>query len=345
MKAIILKIYRAVKTEIKDICNFFKLFRFLKEPSYYPERKRKNFFHRFVDNAVWLFKNHEINKFYNLYGLDIADSKYKSKEFLPYRKFMNERNSVNDYRECNSLRDKFVFYTLLNTVNIKTPKVHALIEKTKGSVNLLYGDLNKSGDYFLKCIDGECADGVHHLKRVDDIYLETIKDGTYILQERITQSEEISRINSHAINTLRSVTYRDNEGEIRVLLSVMRIGNLTSGHVDNWAAGGYCVPVSNQGILHKYGFQKIQWAKKTTIHEDSGFVFEGYQLEDYNKAIELAVKAHKLFKKVKFIGWDIAFTEDGPMLIEGNDNFEISLMQIDNPIKEKWQNIMKVKSS
>jgi hypothetical protein len=42
----------------------------------------------------------------------------------------------------------------------------------------------------------------------------------------------------------------------------------------------------------------------------------------------MSVKFHGHLKQIHSIGWDIAITKDGPCFIEGNDNWEISGVQI-----------------
>jgi hypothetical protein len=46
------------------------------------------------------------------------------------------------------------------------------------------------------------------------------------------------------------------------------------------------------------------------------------------ESLETVKRFHNYFKDIHSIGWDIAITEDGPVIIEGNDNWEISLVQI-----------------
>ena len=59
-------------------------------------------------------------------------------------------------------------------------------------------------------------------------------------------------------------------------------------------------------------------------------MFENYALPYLHDAIDLAKKFHKYLYGLHSIGWDIAITEEGPCFVEGNDNWEISLMQISN---------------
>lgn len=59
-------------------------------------------------------------------------------------------------------------------------------------------------------------------------------------------------------------------------------------------------------------------------------MFDGYKVPYMKEAIDEAIRFHSMLPTIHSIGWDIAITEDGPCFIEGNDNWEISLMQISN---------------
>jgi hypothetical protein len=44
-------------------------------------------------------------------------------------------------------------------------------------------------------------------------------------------------------------------------------------------------------------------------------------LPEWEKALEYAKAAHRACSNFVFIGWDIAFTAEGPLLLEGNENW------------------------
>jgi hypothetical protein len=51
----------------------------------------------------------------------------------------------------------------------------------------------------------------------------------------------------------------------------------------------------------------------------------------------MSKKLHSFFYGIHSIGWDIAITEDGPVFIEGNDNWEIPTFQAyDRSFKKKF---------
>ena len=48
----------------------------------------------------------------------------------------------------------------------------------------------------------------------------------------------------------------------------------------------------------------------------------------YRESVDLVLKAHKLFPSFQTVGWDVAVTPDGPLLLEGNHNWDMEMLQI-----------------
>jgi hypothetical protein len=149
------------------------------------------------------------------------------------------------------------------------------------------------------------------------------------LQERIYQHKVINDIYSGAINTIRLETVYDRTNrKIEILPPLLRVGT-GSNRVDNWAVGGLAIGIDVENeSLHKYGFYKPGYGTKALEHPNSGIVFDGYKIPFLQQAIEQAKNLHSFLPGVHSIGWDIAIGENGPIIIEGNDNWEISLVQI-----------------
>ena len=61
---------------------------------------------------------------------------------------------------------------------------------------------------------------------------------------------------------------------------------------------------------------------------DSGIVFSEFTIPFLSEACEQAKYFHSMLPGLQSIGWDIAIGNDGPVFIEGNDNWEINGQQI-----------------
>jgi hypothetical protein len=148
--------------------------------------------------------------------------------------------------------------------------------------------------------------------------------GPYLFQELVQQHAEMSVLHPHSINTLRLITFnRDNN--IEVFSGTLRIG--TKGNrVDNWNAGGIAVSIDLEtGRLRKKGFYKPGRGGAATIHPDSNIVLEGFKIPCFDEAIDLVKKLHTYLYGIHSIGWDIGITPDGPIFIEGNDDWDGSM--------------------
>lgn len=313
--------------------------------SYYPELKRKNVVLRLIENIFWALKYHRANTFYTLYGLDVVGS--KGEAFIDEKGLWKGLNKLNYSKgvagQVCLLRDKLLFFKYMDSNGMPVPEVFALIKD--GEVyntrfeKIPLADLKNETGYFMKDIDGECASFVNKVHDYNELchLIEQKKQGRFILQRAIRQSDAMSQLNPHAVNTLRVVTVY-NDGDPAVLSALLRVGTSHSGNVDNWAAGGLAIGIQENGHLKKYGLHKPGHGLKVSTHPDTGIEFEKFEVPMLEEALACACKAHKCFYEIGAIGWDIVISEQGPIFIEGNDNFEITLMQAcDRPLKKEWQ--------
>ena len=70
-------------------------------------------------------------------------------------------------------------------------------------------------------------------------------------------------------------------------------------------------------------------------HPMTGIQLEGFQVPMFFEACELAKKASKVVPQVRYVGWDIAITPDGPALVEGNNYCAHDFWQLPAQTPEK----------
>ncbi len=316
-----------------------------KGTTYFPERQQKNAKTQKKELRVWAKKYGEYNEFYYLYGFDVSNE--NQNDYQDYRSFMAMRNKANSIGsvDCQAvlLRDKFLFFKYMQSCGLDVPEVFAFIEDGEcfdancGPIS--WNVFNENKDFFLKDNEGECASFVKHIASLEDLnqYKERLYQGRYICQRKVVQSKEMNAIYPKSINTYRIVTINKN-GKPYIFSAVLRVGTSISGNVDNWAAGGLVVGIDQQsGYLKEWAFFKPKYGGKTTRHPDTDIEFAATKAPCYEEAAQLALKAARCFYNIRAIGWDVAITENGPTIIEGNDNWEISLIQAcDGPLREKW---------
>jgi hypothetical protein len=156
---------------------------------------------------------------------------------------------------------------------------------------------------------------------------DTLLNQSFVFQEIVSNHDLINKIYEHSVNTLRVDTlYVDKE--VHVLGACMRFG-VGGNLIDNASAGGFYVPMDHiKGTLLKYGVQNIQNNGRCfRKHPDTDFVLKGFEVPFYKESIQLVKELTRLLPN-KIIGWDIAVTNEGPLVIEGNHDPGIVMTEI-----------------
>ena len=158
-----------------------------------------------------------------------------------------------------------------------------------------------------------------------------------ILQPRISNHKELRPISGRALSTVRLLTVKRPDKPPEVALAAYRMGTGKSS-ADNFNAEGLASPISlSEGKLgpavRKDGYKT---GKRFDRHPDTGSPIEGRVVPDWAIVKDLGLRAHAVFDTVPSIGWDVAVTERGPVLVEGNDVWGIDICQMtaDCPISE-----------
>ena len=168
-----------------------------------------------------------------------------------------------------------------------------------------------------KPLDGTCGRGIEFIEtgtRIVGLY-DMLREGKqYLVEEFIVQHPDISRIYPLSVNTLRLVTI-SRGGKVRLVFSSMRIGN--GKRVDNLNSGGMAVLVDEEtGKICTPGADKD--GKAYFQHPMTGVDLIGCEIPMYREAVDLVKKAALHIPELGYIGWDVAITEERPVMIEAN---------------------------
>lgn len=328
-----------------------------RQASYYPAERHKSRLRIACDQLCFFFKYGYLEEYYYPYGFDRASmTRSRMAEYIvPYRAFLyrvDQLNFQNPYFDEYEGRmtgrvldqDKFYFYLFLSRLGFPTPRVLLYVRGGKD----LYVDPSLSGrleglfvadlDAFAKPVGGMMGAGGFRLQvsqgeiRVDGVVTTAesvtarLVSGDYLVQEYIVQHERLAAFCPSCVNTLRLHTVMDKEGQVHAFGPLMRMGR--AGYaVDNWAAGGVLVGIDESGRLMDRGVMKPGYGTVLAEHPDTQIPFAGYEIPFYREATEMVVSLHRMMYRNHSIGWDVAITPQGPVIIEGNDRWEISMIQ------------------
>lgn len=158
-----------------------------------------------------------------------------------------------------------------------------------------------------------------------------------IFESVVKQTKQFAAFNESSVNTVRFMTTLYPDGTARVIATFIKIGR-AGKCVDNAGGGGnvdVCVDTETGEI--KYAIQYDGWRNIKDIekHPDSGNQLNGVIIENWQAIKEEVKKFQQAFPYCKAAGWDIAITDDGPVVIEVNDFWDRTGQYF---IRRGWRN-------
>lgn len=162
---------------------------------------------------------------------------------------------------------------------------------------------------------------------LDDIF-DSLINGYYVHTEIIKQHREINKIHDKSVSTLRIISLITSENHSEIISAFMRFG-VGNSVVDNSSSGGFFVGVNiDEETLKDTGHYIPEYGgAQIKKHPDSGFKFEGFKVPYFKEACEEVLKGVKVIPD-RFIGWDVAITPNGPIIVEPNDGPHLAMSDI-----------------
>ena len=233
--------------------------------------------------------------------------------------------------------DKIIFHDLMNYYHLPVPKVFFIYKNKKFYIDNI-PVCDKSIDkvisevvedrIFVKRYTGGEASGVFVFKKKGDVFYdgdnpvsaryirEKYQDEKFFFEQKINQSILTKKFNPDSVNTIRVLATSHN-GTIKLLSATARFGRKGS-FIDNAACGGVSVAIDLEtGTFADYGVLMYS-PKKYYEHPYSSVKFSGNVIDCWDKVLEVANRTLELFPPYCTVGFDIAITETGPLVVELN---------------------------
>ena len=179
--------------------------------------------------------------------------------------------------------------------------------------------LENRGDVICKPIDGSSGQGILKCTKEEyadpaALYKRLKAAGIGIVEDKVIQHPAISALCPTSVNTIRVATLLGDKKE-GIVYAYIRIGN---GKVmDNVDCGGMAAPVDLEtGVISGVGATKS--GDVFEVHPMTGTRIPGTQIPYWNEVREMCLSAMHVVPQVRFVAWDVAITEAGPIFIEGN---------------------------
>lgn len=161
-----------------------------------------------------------------------------------------------------------------------------------------------------------------------DVFINYITEKKYnLLEECIINHHDVRRLNESSLNTIRIVTVKKNDS-IGILFAGIRVGK-AGAKIDNISQGGKSARIDIQtGVVNSPFYGKTS----SSFSNDGGVLTgqdpTGFQLPHWEEVVSTVKKAALVVPEMGIVAWDVAITEDGVDIIEGNESFGSVIMQL-----------------
>lgn len=156
-------------------------------------------------------------------------------------------------------------------------------------------------------------------------YLSSAPTGqAWLLQPMLLNHPLIADLSPAPLITLRLVTAYDGRGNAGVIAAVLK---MPVGHqlINNHGIGS-AVDLCSGVLGLAFPYRSLHPGFE--CHPTTGAQVAGRILPDWDDAKRLALSAHRHFPSMLMLGWDIALTATGPVLLEANVGWDVAMPQI-----------------
>ena len=347
MKKIIYKIFtKAIKLEGKSPNFASSLINDIKKDFVY--NKENN-----IMQKLWAYKRGFFSNKIQLYNLNEKN----------YHKYLSDFEYHSLYpingKASNWINDKLTLKYILNPFDDYLPKYYYQINNGKvlklmdcksefsddvyGLINLLKQEKHIA----IKLIAGSLGNGFYKISYINNEFyknedmisenelidfITSLKN--HVAIEYINAHNRIRQIFDKTPNAIRIMTIKDENYENHIVAAFIRFGTKKTGFIEHGQVGGIFATIDiDSGKFSNAKILKNGQGVNLTYHPDTGQILEGY-IPNWSLVKDEIQKMCDYIRQVKYMGWDIAITDDGFKVLEINSHQLLNGIQMYNPLYE-----------
>lgn len=245
------------------------------------------------------------------------------------KKFISDLNRIDFCERLNKAKNLAIFDDKLRSAEVFSKyygrdlcgvKSHRDMEK-------FFEFVKKHPKFMFKPLTGTCGAGIKIIdlsdmseeerkvesERLVDANTSGKSDG-FVVEELIVQTPEMAQFHDNSLNTVRIATVRFDSGAepIAAFFRTGRGGNI----VDNAGAGGVFGTIElESGVIDAVG---DEYGNSYETHPDTNIAIKGFTIPRWNEAVAMAKELAAIVPTNRYAGWDLALTENGWVMVEGN---------------------------
>jgi hypothetical protein len=255
---------------------------------------------------------------YFVIGNGYTLSRYEKKRFYTEQRAWWLWNKVNDPKYIHFLKNK------VETLEFFSDFVsREWLYAPKSSFSEFMDFINKTPVFIAKPVDKYEGEGIEKYSTsgvseedLKTLYNHLVSNGM-LLEECLKAHDDIY-LGTKSLNTFRLYTMMDGKGDVHVLKAKYRAG--TGDAITDTASGCIAYPISIEyGVIEGPGINEVLNSKNYFYHPGSDKLVVGMKIPMWDRVLEVVTEAAKKIPQVRYIGWDLAVTNDGVEIIEGNN--------------------------
>jgi hypothetical protein len=231
------------------------------------------------------------------------------------------------------LDNKALFGELLALNALPTPRLFACHcgghwHWTGGGEAALRDHLAETGRFVIKPTLGSKGRAIQIERSMDSIARYRGEDA--ILTGFVEQAAYAQTIFPGALNTIRFLMLRDDMDAPVAAAAIHRFGTVSSAPVDNFSAGGLVTKIDLETgrLSEAITIAPDNRVVRHTAHPDTQSAIAGVTVPHWQGVLDLVLALGGAFPYLAYVGWDIAVTEAGPVVIEGNAHPSLRFFQL-----------------
>lgn len=156
----------------------------------------------------------------------------------------------------------------------------------------------------------------------------------YLIQEFVCPHPQLKSVMpGPGLGTFRVVTFLVGEDEVRIPFAVLKIpvGDSVTDNFDTGYSGNWVCPVDVEtGTLGNAVGKtvSVRVFAEIDMRPDTGAVFRHVTAPLWREVRATVTRSARAFSPLRTIGWDIAVTKDGPIIIEANWDWGDNIIEV-----------------
>ena len=204
--------------------------------------------------------------------------------------------------------DTFKSFLKRDYINLEHLMYDDFVKFVKNKKKIVVKPLNECGGKGVEVIS------IDKKSDLEKIFNSLIRNKQYLVEDYINQCKKMSLLYGKSVNTLRILTFYKNK-KVYILKSILKIGN--GGAVDNFSSGGMYTFVDENGKVYVPAIDEE--GNVFEVHPISKKKIVGFEIPKYDEVMDFVKELGMVVPKVRYVGWDIAITSNGPVVVEGNN--------------------------